>query len=92
MQKHVVASLEARGASPAQADQAASQVAQGHDSLSGGGAIPLFIRLDFAEATRSVLTIMGAVMAAAAIVALVGLKRGVQTELVGDAAAPMQEG
>ena len=92
MHKHVVASLEARGASPAQADQAASQVAQGRDSISGGGAIPLFIRLDFAEATRSVLTIMGAVMAAAAIVALVGLKRGVQTELVGDAAVPMQEG
>jgi hypothetical protein len=38
------------------------------------------VRLDFAYATHSVLEVMAAIMAAAAIVALVGLRRGVQEE------------
>ena len=42
--------------------------------------IPHFIRLDFAYATRSVLQVMAGVMAAAAIVAFLGLRRGVQEE------------
>ncbi len=39
-----------------------------------------FIRLDFAYATRSVLMAMAGIMAVAAVVAIVGLKRGVQEE------------
>ena len=44
--------------------------------------IPHFVRLDFAYATRSVLDAMAAIMAAAAIVAVVGLRPGVQEEPV----------
>ena len=42
------------------------------------GVIPHFFRLDFAHATQTVLYIMAAVMAVAAIVGFVGLQRGVQ--------------
>ena len=43
---------------------------------------PHFVRLDFAYATRSVLYAMAGIMAAAAVVAFVGLRRGVQEESV----------
>ena len=71
--------LIAQGVAPARAAQEASRIAQG----SGGttGAIPAFVRLDFAFATRSVLMAMGWVMVAAAVVGFVGLRRGVQTEV-----------
>ena len=42
--------------------------------------IPHFIRLDFAYATRTVLYVMAAIMAVAAVVGLLGLRRGVQAE------------
>ena len=42
--------------------------------------IPHFIRLDFAYATRSVLYIMAAIMATAAVIALIGLRAGLQEE------------
>jgi hypothetical protein len=51
-------------------------------------AIPHFVRLDFAEATRSVFYVMAAVMAAAAIVALRGLRAGRQ-ELEPELADPV---
>jgi EmrB/QacA subfamily drug resistance transporter len=41
-------------------------------------AIPHFVRLDFAYATRTVFYVMAGVMAVASIVALVGLRDGVQ--------------
>jgi hypothetical protein len=43
-------------------------------------AIPHFVRLDFAYATRSVFLVMAAVMAAAALAGFAGLKRGRQEE------------
>jgi hypothetical protein len=43
-------------------------------------AIPAFIRADFASATRDVLYGMCVIMAIAALVALRGLKRGVQQD------------
>jgi hypothetical protein len=50
--------------------------------LQGGSgsvaAIPQFIRADFASAIQDVLYGMGVVMAVAAVVAFLGLKRGVQ--------------
>ena len=52
-------------------------------SQSGGGSvstIPHFVRLDFAYACRTVFYVMAGIMAAAALVALVGLQRGVQPE------------
>ena len=75
---HVTASLIAQGVSPGQAAQQAAQIAQGGGGATG--AIPAFVRLDFAYATRSVLMVMGWVMVAAAVVAFVGLRRGVQTD------------
>ncbi len=45
-----------------------------------------FIRLDFAYATRSVLYAMAIVMAAGAVAAIVGLRRGVQEEVETSAA------
>ncbi len=42
--------------------------------------IPHFVRLDFAYATRSVLYVMAAIMAVAAVVAFIGLRAGLQQE------------
>ena len=68
------------------------------ESNSSGG-VPQFVRLDYAYATRAVLYSMAGIMAAAFVIALVTLRRGVQTELVGDtlgaepdAAAPVSSG
>jgi EmrB/QacA subfamily drug resistance transporter len=57
-----------------------SQAAQGGSGAGSGGvaAIPHFVRLDFAYATRSVLYVMAAIMAAAAIAAFAGLRAGLQ--------------
>ena len=44
------------------------------------GRIPHFVKLDFAYATRSVLYVMAGIMAVAAVVAFLGLQRGLQEE------------
>jgi hypothetical protein len=78
MRSRVTSSLQARGVPSGQAARDASSISQ---SRSGKVAtIPHFVRLDFAYATRSVLYVMAAVMAVATIVALLGLRRGVQEE------------
>ena len=78
---HVTASLIAQGVSPpGRAGPTSRRIAQGGGSARTG-AIPAFVQLDFAYATRSVLMVMGWVMVGAAVVALVGLRRGVQTEV-----------
>ena len=56
------------------------------------GSIPHFIRLDFAYASRTVFYVMAGIMAVAAVVALVGLERGVQAEPESEAPAPADEG
>jgi MFS family permease len=70
--------------------QAAAKTAASTAQLQGGSgsvaAIPQFVRADFASATQSVLTGMGVIMAVAAVVAIFGLRRGVQRETVGEAA------
>jgi len=79
MRARLTASLVARGQPPGRAAAEASHVAQGQ----GGGnteAIPHFVRLDFAYATRTVLLVMAGVMAAATVAALLGLGAGVQEE------------
>ncbi|HEY1775148.1 MAG TPA: MFS transporter [Solirubrobacteraceae bacterium] len=73
-------SLIAQGASSAQAHREASKIVQSQGGTGSIAAIPHFIRLDFAYATRSVLYVMAAIMATAALTALFGLRRGVQTE------------
>ncbi len=78
LHSRVTDSLVTQGLSRSQASAEASKIAQGQGA---SGAIPRFVRLDFAYATRSVFYAMMAIMAVAAIVGLVGLKRGVQEEV-----------
>jgi EmrB/QacA subfamily drug resistance transporter len=87
MRGKVAASLVSQGVPSAQASAAASRLSQ---SRSGSVAsIPHFVRLDFADATQTVLYVMAGVMALAAIVALLGLRAGVQEEV--PAASPDAE-
>jgi EmrB/QacA subfamily drug resistance transporter len=81
---HVTDSLIARGVPRNQATRTAAEIAQqSHGGTGSGGttvAIPHFIQLDFAYATRAVLYTMAGIMALAAIVAIVGLRAGLQQE------------
>jgi EmrB/QacA subfamily drug resistance transporter len=76
----ITSSLTVRGLPGPAASAEAAKIAQ----LQGGNgnitAIPAFIRTDFAAATRDVLYGMTIIMAVAALVALRGLRRGVQEE------------
>jgi len=84
LHNHVVASVMAQGAPRSKAESIASSISQSHGAGSSVSAIPHFIRLDFAMATRSVFQAMAVIMAAAAVVAVLGLKRGVQLETAVD--------
>jgi EmrB/QacA subfamily drug resistance transporter len=71
----LTASLTAQGvANPAQEATRLSQSQSGTSTAN----IPHFFRLDFAYATQTVLYVMCGIMALAAIVAFVGLQRGLQ--------------
>jgi EmrB/QacA subfamily drug resistance transporter len=78
MKTRTAASLVARGVPSAQAHAAASRIAQAQSG--SGGTIPHFVRLDFAHAIHSVLLAMSLAMGVAAVIALIGLRRGVQSE------------
>jgi hypothetical protein len=82
MKSRITSSLIGQGESHAAASHQAQAIAQSSQSGGSGssGAIPHFVQLDFAYATRSVLYVMSGVMAAAAVVAFLGLKRGVQAD------------
>jgi EmrB/QacA subfamily drug resistance transporter len=80
MRSRLTTSLIALHLPAARAHAEASSISQ---SRGGGGSItsiPHFVRLDFAYATRSVLYVMAAIMAAAALAGFVGLRAGVQEE------------
>jgi hypothetical protein len=81
MRSRVTTSLEGQPyhLAPGPAAQKASQFAQSQGGQSTK-AIPHFIRLDFAYATRSVLYGMAIVMAVAAVVAFLGLRPGLQED------------
>ena len=79
MRTRTAASLVSRGVPSGQASTEASRISQSQGG-EATGAIPHFIRLDFADATHSVLIAMSIAMATAAVVALLGLRRGVQVE------------
>ncbi len=83
---HVTASLVAQGLPRAQAAAEAAHVSQSQSS-SSAGVIPHFYRVDFAQATHTVLLAMAGVMALACLVGFVGLQRGVQREAVPDGEA-----
>jgi EmrB/QacA subfamily drug resistance transporter len=58
----------------------AAAISQSQGESGGVSSIPHAIRLDFAEATRSVFYVMAGIMAVAAVVAFLGLQRGLQEE------------
>jgi EmrB/QacA subfamily drug resistance transporter len=79
LRSHVTASLVSQGQSARDASRTAAKVSQ-TQGQGTGGVIPHFFRVDFAYATRTVLIVMAAIMAAAALAALLGLRRGLQEE------------
>ncbi len=83
----IASSLIARGLPAPAASAEAAKIAQLQGGNGNVGAIPQFIRADFAGATRDVLYVMAVIMAVAGVVALLGLKRGVQEDTRGAAAA-----
>jgi EmrB/QacA subfamily drug resistance transporter len=84
LRSDLTTSLIAQGVPSAQAHHAAaSALSQGRGSTS---VTPQFVRADFADAIHVVLWGMAAAMAVAAVVALVGLRRGVHVA----AAAPQR--
>lgn len=86
---HVTSSLLAKGLPAARAHAQASKIAQSQGASGANAAIPHFVRLDFAYATRSVLYVMAAIMAAAAVVAFAGLRPGVQEDALGEDGNPV---
>jgi EmrB/QacA subfamily drug resistance transporter len=86
----IVTSLLARGVASGRAHAEASSISQSQGGNGSVASIPHFVRLDFAYATRSVLYVMAAIMAAAAIAAFVGLRAGVQEEAPTTEADPEQ--
>jgi fucose permease len=81
LRSRTTTSLMHLGLTSAQAHARASSIAQQSQGAGGSAAqIPHFIRLDFAEATQTVLYVMAAIMAAAAVAGLIGLRAGVQEE------------
>ena len=76
----ITASLTLRGLPGPAAATEAAKIAQLQGGNGAVSAIPVFIRADFADATHYVLYTMAGIMAAAALVALRGLRRGVQQE------------
>jgi len=77
-QSAITASLTAKGLPGSAASAQAAKIAQLQGGTGNPAAIPAFIRADFAAATRDVLYGMAVIMAVACVVALLGLRRGVQ--------------
>jgi EmrB/QacA subfamily drug resistance transporter len=76
----ITSSLVAKGLPQGAASAQASKIAQLQGGSGNVTTIPQFIRADFASATRDVFYVMAGIMAVAALVALRGLKRGIQEE------------
>jgi EmrB/QacA subfamily drug resistance transporter len=83
---NIAGSLTARGVPGPVASAQAASAAQLQGGNGDVAAIPQFIRADFAAATQDVLYGMGIIMAAAAIVAILGLRRGVQQDTAAETA------
>ncbi|MGH3287396.1 MAG: MFS transporter [Streptosporangiaceae bacterium] len=76
----ITSSLTAKGLPGPAAAAEAAKIAQLQGGSGNPAAIPQFIRADFAGATHDVLIAMAVIMGVAALVALRGLKRGVQAD------------
>lgn len=91
MRNRLTSTFVAMGVPPGAAATRASALAQNHAGTGSPSSIPFLVRVDFAFATRSVLYGMAIVMAAAAVIALVGLRRGVQEAPVDAGPVPAPE-
>jgi EmrB/QacA subfamily drug resistance transporter len=80
LRSRIVTTLTSQGLSHRSAAREAAAISQSQGGTAPAGPIPHFVRVDFAYATHIVLYIMAGIMAAAALVAMRGLQRGVQTE------------
>jgi hypothetical protein len=80
MRSRLLSTLTSQGVPHAAAAREARAISQSQGG-SSTGSIPHFVGLDFAYATHVVLYLMAG-MALAALVALRGLRRGVQEEIV----------
>ncbi|MBF9069721.1 MFS transporter [Streptacidiphilus fuscans] len=91
-QSQIADSLVAQGATRAAANAAAAAAAKqggGSSGGSGGSAvIPHWIQLDFAHACQAVFYGMAGIMAVTAVIALLGLRGGVQAERTAHAEQP----
>jgi predicted MFS family arabinose efflux permease len=76
----VTASLVSQGVPHGQAAREAATISQSQGGSGTTAAIPHFIRLDFADAIRTVFFGMAIVMAVATVVGLIGLKPGLQDD------------
>jgi fucose permease len=77
----LITSFVARGVPHSVASVEATTISQSQGGSSGSTAsIPHYIRLDFADATRTVFYVMAGIMVVATIIAVVGLQRGVQSD------------
>jgi EmrB/QacA subfamily drug resistance transporter len=92
MRNRVTASLISLGAPRARAQAEAASLSQARSGSRSVAAIPHFYRADFAYATRTVLFVMAGIMAVAAIVAILGLRAGVQQEAPAPEAAEAAAG
>jgi EmrB/QacA subfamily drug resistance transporter len=88
MRARVVTSLLSQGLASGPAHAEASKISQSQGGNGAATTIPHFVRLDFAYATRSVFYVMAAIMAVAALVALVGLRAGLQEDTGAAATTP----
>ena len=86
LRNKVTDSLVAQGAPRAVAARDAAAAAQSHAGSGSVASIPQFFRADFAGTMQTVLYVMAGIMAAATVIALIGLRFGVQQEET--AAAP----
>ncbi len=92
-ESHLKTSLIAKGLPSSAAAHEAKTLAQQSQNGGGGGStpsIPNFFRQDFAHATQTVLYVMAGIMAAAAVVAILGLRRGRQEEAPESADLPAE--
>ena len=88
LRSRLTSSLLSQGVPASRASAQADQIGQAHGTSGSAGNIPHFVRLDFAYATRTVFYVMAGIMAAAAVVAFVGLERGVQQDVPGQVPGP----
>ena len=80
LRSRLTTSLIGQGLSRSSASALAARISQSQARGGSLAAIPHFVRLDFAYATRTVFYVMAGVMVAAAVVALIGLQWGLQEE------------